>query len=67
MAMAADIATDIAKEIGTSVLAGVIQQVKNVVELEGKLNLLNTDFGNLAYNFSALSDRKVAGLHCGDN
>jgi hypothetical protein len=42
--MAVEIATDIAKEIGTSVVAGVIQQVKNVVELEEKLNLLNTDF-----------------------
>jgi len=47
--MAAEIAIDIAKNIAgnvlPSVLTGVIQQIRNVVELEEKLQLLNTDFG----------------------
>jgi hypothetical protein len=51
------IATEVVKSIASTIIAGVVQQIKDVVELEENLQLLQTDFTRMEVFLRYIDDR----------
>jgi predicted adenine nucleotide alpha hydrolase (AANH) superfamily ATPase len=54
---ATDIATEVVKSIARTIIAGVVQQIKDVVELEENLQFLQTDFTRMEVFLRYIDDR----------